>query len=313
MKNTKKMNPTKQKPSNNGFCINKHNHRIYAYKDHCYEVYRPKSKGLINKVVKAIIADYEIMLSHYSRVLVARIDLHPKSFSPTNEAITQFLEQQVKKMREQYGCKVMYHCAREQETSNREHYHVELMLSGHKIRHAHKLLSLLGIAWNQYSGGHTAQVPRPFCLVYRGNKSSLRPAIYRSSYLAKEHSKERNGKTKGFISNKYPPAVHFEPGNDLMLVAPDITYMKHKKKIDFMNLNESAKAAITSKRHVNPHCWFETLAHELQFKECLASRTNELLAKPNNASLYLSRDHSLAAHEPRIQITHRELNDHSSE
>lgn len=276
MKNIQKIYPSKQQSSKKRFCINPHNCTLFAYKDHGYEVYRPKHKGLINKVVKAIIADYEIMLSHYSRVLVARIDLHPKSFSPTNEAITQFLEQQVKKLREQYGCKVMYHCAREQDTSCCEHYHVELMLSGHKIRHAHKLLSVLGMAWNNYSGGHTAQVRHPFCLVYRGNKSSLRPAIYRSSYLAKEHSKERNGEAKGFISNKIPPAKGFNPSNDLMLVDPELTFARNKRLQNALEATLPAHQAPTNQKKPSSsgYGWFNTLSHWQQFHECISSRTN---------------------------------------
>ncbi|MEM6190680.1 YagK/YfjJ domain-containing protein [Shewanella scandinavica] len=93
------------------------------------------------------------MLSFYSRVLVCRIDLHPGQCSADNQLINQYLKKLTHLLTKHYDCKVLYHCAREQNTSEVEHYHVELMLSGHKINHSEKLLSQAKSMWEQHSKG----------------------------------------------------------------------------------------------------------------------------------------------------------------
>ncbi|MEI6858656.1 MAG: inovirus-type Gp2 protein [Shewanella sp.] len=266
------------------FCINQHNSNLFAYKDHAYHVYKPKQKSLSKAIVNTIISDYEIMLSHYSRVLVARIDLHPHCYSADNQAIEQFLKQLEAFLTNEYQCKIVYHCAREQNTSDIEHYHLELMLSGHRVKHSSRLLTLVKAMWEMYANGTVSFVDNPFCIVHRGNKASLKHPIYRSSYLAKEHTKELNGEARSFLSNKLLPAKGFDPTNDLMLVDPYITLEKNRRKQAFevAQATESEPRTKTSKS--SKFGWFNTFSHKQQLKECIASRTtslNHLTAPPS--------------------------------
>jgi len=227
-------------------------------------------------MVSTIISDYEIMLSHYSKVFIARIDLHPRHYSADNQAIQQFLGQLVELLTTRYQCKVLYHCAREQSTSSIEHYHLELILSGHKIEHSSRLLSLVKAMWEIYANGTVSFVDNPFCIVYRGNKASLKEAIYRSSYLAKEHTKELNGKAKGFLSNKLPPAKNFAPANDLMLVDPDITFEKNRRKQELRIAQTTEIKPRTKTSKSSKYGWFLNPTLAQQLKECIASRTTSL-------------------------------------
>ncbi|MCL1095907.1 YagK/YfjJ domain-containing protein [Shewanella kaireitica] len=258
------------------FCINQNNSSLFTYKDHAYHVFKAKQKNLNKNMVSTIIYDYEIMLSHYKRVFVTRIELHPNAYSADNKIIKQFLAQLTTFLSDEYQSKVIYHCAREQETSEREHYHLELMLSAHKVNYSDRILSLVKAMWKMHTTGTVAYVDNPFCIVYRGNKASLKHAIYRSSYLAKEHTKELNGKTKGFLSNKLPPAKNFNPTNDLMLVDPDITFEKNKRKQVFEIAQDTGGEPIAKTSKPSNYAWFNTLPHSQQLKECIASRTTSL-------------------------------------
>lgn len=252
------------------FCITENNSTQFAYKDHCYHVYKPKTKVFIKKAVNTIISDYEIMLSHYSRVLVTRIDLHPSTYSVDNQVIKQFIEQLTNLLNSEYQSKVVYHCAREQSTSDIEHYHLEVMLSAHKIKHPSRLLTLIKAMWKMHTNGTVSYVDNPFCIVKRGDKSSLKEAIYRSSYLAKEDTKELNDKNKGFLSNKLPPAKNFDPSNDLMLVDPYITFEQNRRKQAFLANSTDIKL------NKALYGWFNTQSVAQQLKECIANRTSSL-------------------------------------
>ncbi len=258
------------------FFIAKHNSILFAYKNHAYSIFKPQQKCFKNSVINTIISDYEIMLSHYSRVFVVRIDLHPKHYSADNQAIKRFLKQLTTTLTNQYKSKVIYHCAREQNTSDREHYHLALMLSAHKIKHSERLQSLIKAMWEKHSGGTVAKVDNPYCIVFRGNKASLKHAIYRSSYLAKEHTKELNGKAKGFISNKLQAAKTFDPTNDFMLVDPKITFAKKQHQQSFQAAQASKGSHCTKTHKSAKYSWFNIQSHALQLEECISSRTTSL-------------------------------------
>ncbi|MGL5360604.1 MAG: YagK/YfjJ domain-containing protein, partial [Shewanella sp.] len=264
--------PTK-KTQKHAFCIHERNSSLFAYKNHAYRVYKPKEQGLIHSAMKTIIADYEIMLSHYARVFVARIDLHPRHYCPDNQPIQAYLDQLVKRLEEKYQTKVIVHCAREQDSSDREHYHLAIMVSGHKVNHSTKLLALAKTLWESHTQGTVAFVDNPFCMVYRGNKASLKEAIYRSSYLAKKHTKERNGKVKGFLHNKLTASKTFNPATDRMLVDPNITFthklraQQHKQAVTPKHTKQSATNTAKAKR--SQYGWFHLLSDEAQLKECL--------------------------------------------
>lgn len=282
---TKKNNKPKAKLPQKAFCINKHNSSLYAYKDHAYYVFKPKQKGLTKNIVNTIIADYEVMLSHYARVFVIRIDLHPNKYSANNREIRVFLKQLSTFLSSEYQSKVIYHCAREQETSELEHYHLEIMLSAHEINHSDRILSLIRAMWEMHSNGTVAYVDNPFCIVYRGNKASLKYAIYRSSYLAKEHTKELNGKVRGFISNKLEPVKNFDLTTDLMLVDPELTFKKNNQRQLFEYAQNASTQPKKPKLKSSKYNWFNTPTHAQQLRECIASRTTSLNHLTNNTPI----------------------------
>lgn len=255
------------------FCINKHNSILMMYKDHAYHVYKPLSQGLKPQLVEKIISSCEVMLSHYSKVMVIRIDLHPKQYSANNNLINQFLKQQANALSQQYKCKVQYLCARERHQSEIQHYHVALMLSGHKINYPHKLLSQLKSQWER-AGGTASLVDNPFNIMCRGNKPSLKHAIYRLSYFAKTVTKETGIKARSFLCNKIPPAASFDDTKDTLLVDPFITAQINQRRVKAQHAESTIRKSV---KPIKPaFAWFTERSHTQQLKESILTRTSSL-------------------------------------
>ncbi|MCL1143705.1 YagK/YfjJ domain-containing protein [Shewanella gaetbuli] len=270
------------------FCITKHNSTLVAYKNHAYNVYKPKSKTLLPRLVTQVIASCETMLSHYSKVFSVRVDLHPQCYSADNKEICQFLTQQVKKLSKRYNCKVKYLCAREQHQSNIQHYHLALMLSGHKIQHPNKILELIQIDWEKL-GGKVALVDNPFNVMLRGNKASVKHTIYRLTYLAKKATKELNGTARSLLSNKLQASAVFDDQQDILLVDPNITFRYNSRIQAYRAANKQAspKPIIKAK-----NAWFITQSHAVQLQQCIAARTTSLTHLSPNAYWGVTKQHS---------------------
>lgn len=255
------------------FCITKHNSLLMPYKNHAFHCYKPKQKGLISRLVKQVISSCEVMLSHYSKVFLVRIDLHPNKYSIDDKEITQFFNLHVKKLSKQYNCKVKFLCAREQYLSEVQHYHIALLLSGHKVCHSYKLLSQIKFQWEQL-GGTASLVDNPFNMLKRGNMASLKHGIYRLSYLAKAFTKERNPKTGLLLSNKVNPSPNFDEAVDVLLVDPLITLEKNKRRQSIQNAGSTS--SFTYKKEPSKFAWYTEQTIELQIKESINSRTSSL-------------------------------------
>ncbi|MEZ9140003.1 MULTISPECIES: inovirus-type Gp2 protein [unclassified Shewanella] len=237
------------------FIITKNNSLPYAYKNHCYRIYKPKVKNHLKNALNRAFELCETMLSHYKKVFVVRVDLHPKKYSPTNKNIGLYLQSEKVKLQKLYKCKVEYFCAREQVDSHKEHYHVVLMLSGHKIQHPSKLVSNMSESWEKYCGGNLAKVKHAFSTMVRGNKSSIDPVIYRISYLTKQYSKELNHSVRNFINSRLKPKLEIDKNCDLLLVNPQITYTKNNSK-RYYSLKKSKLPSGTRSRVIRKYGWF---------------------------------------------------------
>ena len=81
------------------FKITEHNSIQYGYKNHAYEIYKPKVGNQNYSALKKLFLTCESALSNYSKVCVIRADLHPATYSPENKLIRQFLKLQVQKFK----------------------------------------------------------------------------------------------------------------------------------------------------------------------------------------------------------------------
>ena len=151
------------------FKITKHNSIQYGYKNHAYEIYKPKVGNQNYSALKKLFLSCESALANYSKVCVIRADLHPAKYSSDNKLIHQFLKLQVQKFEKRYKCNVRYFCAREQMSSDKEHYHLALFFSGHKVNYPQKVLLEVQQAWNTFCQGSVKLVKSPFYMMNRGD------------------------------------------------------------------------------------------------------------------------------------------------
>lgn len=199
------------------FKITEKNSQLFPYKQHAWHVYADKlNKKHLTKVFQYI----ETMLLSYSRVMVLRVDLFPQKFNANNKHIMQCLDKLTQYLSSKYQCKCSYICAREQNSSSREHYHLALLLSRHKIKHPDSLLKLIKHHWLQFDGGSIHIPKNCYYMLIRGIKLSIENAIYRLSYLTKTKSKELNPKGVSdviFSRLSIPEAIN-QGCNDILLV-----------------------------------------------------------------------------------------------
>lgn len=208
------------------FKITESNSSLFSYLNHFYQVYKPKKDTLNHIALNRLFLLNQTMLSIYSRVFVIRIDLHPKVFSVDNQVMSSFLRKINKKLEKKYKCQIGYFCAREQGSSDKQHYHLALMLSGHKIRAADNLLSIIQADWSSHCQGSAHFVSNPYYMMLRGDKSSINPVMYRLSYLTKNFTKEHNGLAKSYLCNVTKLRRNFESNVFIenLLVNPFITH-----------------------------------------------------------------------------------------
>jgi len=145
--------------------------------------------------------------------------------------MSSFLRKLITKLEKQYKCKVGYLCAREQHKSDKQHYHLALLLSGHKIQYSDKLLKQIKTEWELHSQGTAYLVDSPYYMMHRGDKASIDPVVYRLSYLTKNVTKERNKPAHSYLCNeiKLRASYQAEPTNDRLLVDPYITHQQFQK------------------------------------------------------------------------------------
>jgi hypothetical protein len=185
---------------NKQFFITPDNSQSHLYNEHSWLIYNdsyatPSSKFMLKKTFELV----ESMLARYSKVMMCRIDLHPSQFNPDNTMIESFLNRLRIALSEQYSCTVGYFCAREQTISKKEHYHLALLLSGHKVNYPDSILKQVGQRWEDETQGTRSFVDNSFYKLERGDKASIEPAIYRLSYFAKSRTKELNPPATSYL------------------------------------------------------------------------------------------------------------------
>ena len=243
-----------------GFRITKNNSESFLYKQHAWKIYVKNGSKPITRYLTKSFKYVETMLMHYSKVFMVRFDLSPNQFNQTNKHIQSYLNQLEKGLSERYQCQCRYICAREQKSSSKEHYHIVLFLSGHKIQYPNSLFKRIKQGWQCFDEGTIHWPERCYYMLKRGQKHTIEKAIYRLSYLTKTDSKELN--PKGISSLIFSPLSIPEEinkgTNDIMLV--DARYNPPLSKIRVTPLlyaccktyPKGKKVKTSKKNHVFP-------------------------------------------------------------
>lgn len=149
-----------------------------------------EDQGCYREMLIAIADQLEAVLSHHSRVLVIRFDLHVSVHTPDNQLLSHYTDKLKRHLFGTYGITRMgYVWAREQERSKKQHYHVGLMLDGNKIQNPSKLLAWIDTKWQERDQPKVIVPKNCFKMVKRSNPKSFDDAFYRLTYLAKTRGK----------------------------------------------------------------------------------------------------------------------------
>ena len=151
--------------------------------------------GCFIEILERIKQQLDAMLSHHSRILVVRLDLHIDGYRSDNEIMSMFIRKVRKKLCAYYDFKrVGFVWAREQEKAEQQHYHLALLLDANTVRFPDKLISIcerIAEAWGLF-----LYTPKNcYYLVGRSDSQAYRKAFYRLSYLSKERGKGYKAKT----------------------------------------------------------------------------------------------------------------------
>jgi len=158
-------------------------------------------QGCFLEILERIKQQLDAMLSHHCKILVVRMDLHVKGYSPENEIISKFIRKARKKLSAYYGFKRFgFIWVREQEKAKQQHYHLAFFLDANIVRYPDKLISIcqrIAEGWELF-----LYTPKNcYYLIARNDSGAYQEAFYRLSYFSKERGKGYKAKAANDYSS----------------------------------------------------------------------------------------------------------------
>lgn len=176
----------------------------YQYQSEQQLIFYKKS-GIKERLLEQSFTQLDILMGYYSKVTVVLLQLHPDHFTEDNEVITQFLVPFKKRIYKKYKSKIGYVWAREKNTAEAQHYHLVVMLNGHKCNNAYCVGKICDDIWQGPMDTNFSYRVRNriYCIQKCKNDSSeLRAVRMRMSYMAKNETKKFDKNTKSFSVSK---------------------------------------------------------------------------------------------------------------
>lgn len=169
---------------------------MWEYKNCKLPINVTNKHGCYQAILKPAKEQLDAMLSHYSRVLVFRLDLHVYDYTGSNDKVSKMLRQLKLWLKEKYDMEATGHLwVREVEKAKQQHYHFVIMLNGHKIRYPKKVIEWIESYWTLRNEPKPYTPRECYTMIKRNDQATYNKAFYRLSYLAKERSKGYKDKT----------------------------------------------------------------------------------------------------------------------
>lgn len=183
---------TKQKMQDINKISHSNNSKEYFFKNQIFEVMDFKD-GIDNKIMDTIINTLLNSLEKYSKILMIRLDIHLKQHTPNNQILSKFKQYLVRHLLESYCCDVQFMWVREQTShSNYPHYHCFVLLNQHKVKNSWSLKKSIEYAkfMTPNINSYEYYPENNAYILHRSDCTTIKEAVYRCSYLAKNTSKE---------------------------------------------------------------------------------------------------------------------------
>ncbi|EPR2983069.1 YagK/YfjJ domain-containing protein [Vibrio parahaemolyticus] len=174
----------------------------YLYRD-SYQLIFHNKHGVISEILNKAFDQLEVLRSYYSKVTVILLQLHQAFHTKNSEQLTIMLSKLKAKLQKHYGSKVGYFWVREQNQAESQHYHMAIMVNGHKCQHS-KLVDLATQTYweNRHPDNFSFRVRNRIYRVRNDdNGKELRAVRMRMSYMAKQDGKTQftsHTKTYGY-------------------------------------------------------------------------------------------------------------------
>ena len=167
-----------------------------------------KKTGINKNILEQGFKQLDILRSYYSKVSVILLQLHPDRFTEDNAILTRFLVKFRKTLTKKYKSKIGYLWVREQNVAGAQHYHLVVMLNGHKCNNAYAVGQICDEIWQgPMDTNFSYRVKnRIYCIKqYKNNDQELRAARMRMSYMAKNETKDLKKSRKSFRASNLQP------------------------------------------------------------------------------------------------------------
>lgn len=162
----------------------------WEHQDQELEINVTKRYGCYHSILKAMKGQLDALLSHYSRVLVIRLDLHLFEYTGDNKKISRLMGRFTEWLQDKYGkTRIGYVWVREIEKAKSQHYHLALMLDGRLVRHPSKIIEWIERYWEVRDEPKPYTPKNCYTMVSRNEDETYQKAFYRLSYLAKARGK----------------------------------------------------------------------------------------------------------------------------
>ncbi len=149
-----------------------------------------KGRGIYKRIIKKIIEQLTIARAIHKRLLVIRFDLRSSNFKRGNEEISRFrkcIVQWIERNYQAYSIGTTW--AREQKTSEYQHYHFALWIDGDKIRRSDKLKMIIQDKWIEEDPCNHSPHNCDNGTYFIDDDNVFKDVVYRLSYLAKVYTK----------------------------------------------------------------------------------------------------------------------------
>ena len=171
-----------------------------------YQINNNAELGIYSEDLKAMLGQFEAILSYHCKVMFIRFDLHLTEYSKDNAIVSKYFNSLSPKIKREFDLKrYAYVWCREQNKAKAQHYHVGLFVDGNKYQSPHYIIEFCRELWESldqvfsYCWSEHREENRQHFNAIRGSWEDYQEVIYWLSYLAKSYTKDKRPKT----TNKY--------------------------------------------------------------------------------------------------------------
>ena len=168
----------------------------------------PQSKGgegHYREILQATVTQLDALQARHSRLLVVVLGLSVWEYTPDNTLLSRFIRKLRKRLKTRFGQEQLgYIWCREQDKSDKQHYHLALILNGNKNRHPKRIIELVEEIWDGWNQPRPHTPKNCYYLLQRGDEWQFQKVFDRLSYLAKVATKGQRPKaTNDYGSSRF--------------------------------------------------------------------------------------------------------------